>query len=481
MALNYLLCLVGEVLVNYKEAHELFRQIEDDLNLFDARVDGFSFWEYLRVPVWYRILEEVGITEKAQFSGVRQGIGGRLIGLFARVKNSLLRNPFLVRRRDFLFYGADSSRGKVSEGKRWDIHCDPFMDALGQSCCHRVERSTGGMERVYSESLSSTDFFSFIYIFIRPFIRSLRFSHDECLLVSKFNSRILEAYALHFDLVSDICLAYTNLLLQAKAWRLLLKCAKPKVAFVVCSYAGRESFTVACRDLNVPVIELQHGVINSYHLGYSYPPGVVKAAFPDYFFSFGAFWHQDVCLPCEARNVKAIGYPYFDVESTSYRNLNKQNIVLFISQGNIGHLLSVFAVELSKKLPDGWEIVYKLHPGEVSGWEERNQDLAESTIQVVVGGHPSMYELMARAKIQIGVSSTAIFEGLALECRTYIIDLPASEYMEALFEAGCATLISHVEEVEFDLTSSTGGFNSSFFFAENSISNFREMVRTIVV
>jgi hypothetical protein len=47
----------------------------------------------------------------------------------------------------------------------------------------------------------------------------------------------------------------------------------------------------------------------------------------------------------------------------------------------------------------------------------------------------------------VGVFSTAIYEGIALGCRTCVVDLPGVEYMTRLVDAGYARKVSGADEL----------------------------------
>ena len=55
----------------------------------------------------------------------------------------------------------------------------------------------------------------------------------------------------------------------------------PQILFLVCGY-GKESLIIAFKDLHIPVVEFQHGVLSKYHLGYDFSLGK-KENFADYF------------------------------------------------------------------------------------------------------------------------------------------------------------------------------------------------------
>jgi hypothetical protein len=60
---------------------------------------------------------------------------------------------------------------------------------------------------------------------------------------------------------------------------------------------------------------------------------------------------------------------------------------------------------------------------------------------------PSLYERFASARAQVGVYSTALYEGIGFGLPTYLLDTSGVEYMEELIGANYATLIRGAEEL----------------------------------
>lgn len=101
-----------------------------------------------------------------------------------------------------------------------------------------------------------------------------------------------------------------------------------------------------------------------------------------------------------------------------------------------------------RKVLNDFEILYKLHPGEFARWQDYESlcKLAEQpNVRIVKEGN--LYELLAGAGYQIGVFSTAVYEGIGFGCRTLLLDLPGVEYMADLVDQGLATLVRDPDEL----------------------------------
>jgi len=210
-------------------------------------------------------------------------------------------------------------------------------------------------------------------------------------------------------------------------------------------------------------------------MGYSFPHKKIKHTFPDYFFSFGEYWKQEAQFPIEKKNIYNIGYPYLE-ESLKCHDKNKTDTLVFISEGPIGEKLSKFAMRFKNNAPNNIQIIYKLHPGEYDRWRKAYPWLVGSDIEVLDSDIPSLYAILAQSKWIVGVSSTAIYEGLAFGCQTYLVNLPGVEYMDKLICSGYATLIEAPEEIKLTYNKNKL-LELNYFFKNNSIHNFKTIIQ----
>src|SRR5699024_8411693 len=131
-------------------------------------------------------------------------------------------------------------------------------------------------------------------------------------------------------------------------------------------------------------------------------------------------------------------YPYMDLGKKKYSHVDEEKIILFISQGTIGEELSKLAKQISELAEFPYSIIYKLHPGEYDRWKTNYPWLLNSNIQVVASDNPPLYELFAKSKIQVGVTSTAMYEGLNFGLDTYIYSHESWDIYNPLLDEGLA-------------------------------------------
>ena len=210
-------------------------------------------------------------------------------------------------------------------------------------------------------------------------------------------------------------------------YRALLRRHRIQTVYVVVAYF-HQHIVGAARDLGIRVVELQHGAISPFHLGYSYPGRPVVADQPDELWCFGSYWTNVADLPAGLRTA-VVGAPVLPAAGPK-----DPHRVVFLSQGTIGAELLHVADSVAKEHP-GLEVLYRLHPS------ERPSDYTiPPGVQLSTGG--STLDLLASATYQVGVSTTALFEGMALGCRTAVANLPGHEYLEPAIAQGYALLMT---------------------------------------
>jgi hypothetical protein len=108
--------------------------------------------------------------------------------------------------------------------------------------------------------------------------------------------------------------------------------------------------------------------------------------------------------------------------------------------------------------------------------------LADSNVEVV-GDEPPLYELFATSTTQVGVNSTALFEGLKFGLDTFVLDAPGWEYMTYLVDSGFAAVVSSIEEFVDTYQAGDVDFESvdeTYFFEPDALSNFEDAVTQII-
>ena len=244
-----------------------------------------------------------------------------------------------------------------------------------------------------------------------------------------------------------------HLALRSLHRRLLRRLGVERV-YVVVGYF-QQHVIGAAEDLGVPVVELQHGTITPYHLGYSYPGRPALGQQPDELWCFGRYWAETVELPAGTTS-RVVGAPQLETGPVT----KEPGLVLVSSQGTVGPRLLAVAVELAKARPD-LRVVFRLHPSE----HLADYPATAEGVELSAGDVSQTYALLAAATYQVGVSSTTLFEGMALGCRTAVVALPGWEYLAPAVERGDAVLAHDSAELAALLDTAPLCHDSSGYYA----------------
>lgn len=438
--------------------------MEEDLKLFERTIEGARFWEYIRQPIIQTIYgqtaSKTAIFQKSPTFRVRIRF---IIISFLK----FWKNPIFARKKDMLFISSPR-RVRMKDGYWWDIVTDFILKDFNLSYAS-IEHNIN-LEHRNPPKTPNLWYFDFqnslIYIAEKLGLFQVSVKREERHLLKKIQDEIAQSFNINLDVekLTRMHLGYRKI--RIIYFSFVLKRIKPRAMILMTSY-GKEDLIEAAQRLHVPVIELQHGVINRYHPGYSFPEKKhLKSTFPDWLFTFGDYWSTTTSYPIDSKHVISTGFPYMDVERKAFSNRSKKKQILIISQWTIGEELSKFAVELSKVEDLDYKIVYKLHPAESIEWQKKYPWLVDCDIEVIHDSKVSIYKLFAESEIQIGVYSTAIFEGLVFGLQTYIPEMHGVEYTEQLVEEGVAVRVANVEELVYHLKSkeSFAKFDSERFF-----------------
>ena len=209
--------------------------------------------------------------------------------------------------------------------------------------------------------------------------------------------------------------------------RLFFKWTECKLVAVNCgSYGGTYAPLIkAAHDLNIKVVEMQHGAITSEHSAYHADDFIVNnqeyaTYLPDALYSFGEYWKQYIDWKYE---ILPIGNPYLNEYVSSYINKETDTDFLVISQPVISEDIIKFVRNLSVTFPEK-RIRIRLHPRDVLEYYQKEvSNIPNVTLSVSTD---NLYKDISSSAYIIGGFSTCLFEALAFNKKLIIIDLPVN-------------------------------------------------------
>ena len=470
--------------MNEKEKMAAFLELEEKHQLMTREINGVPYWNMVRFSFYYTVTSGkayLASTHPDTVMNVKQ-----LILNAPRVLwQALTKNHwFNVPEADVMFMltprKVETERGPLA------ILLDYFCDKLDRSFC----------------------------IFEKPLrYRHLKYKIDRKVLYSDYfeikrliynklgigRKEVLKAAAAgEFDFIADFNKTFdSNITMEYMISKTSFCVASYKACFKnFCSLLRRmkakclvhavpyeqenQIMTLAARTLDIPVLELQHGIVNGSHIAYNYKTANLRCQ-PDKVLTWGDFWAEELVNPRKDAFIPC-GFPYFESISKNTDTQAKPKNILIVSQGPFTAFLSGIAIKLHTLLaPHGYKIIFKLHPNQCLVWRQKYPELAKFENEIEVAASPTrgIYSYFDSSIVQIGISSTALLEGLAWNLQTFVLEYDTCGYMEYLYKNNYAFLVKSAEEIAEKLLSGQKVDipPADFFWTGNAAGNIVEAIK----
>jgi hypothetical protein len=465
---------LGDFLAEANRWEELWSSFLDwewQVGAWDFFEDQVPLWEYVRVPVFLKLQELSGFMES--LSPVprpliwRLADPGLLRGMFAA-------NPYFAPSRPVVCLGI--ARRLWREFCWYDPYLDPFLDNLNGSYIY-LERPEGGrhVQPTRTKHVYYTDLLAGLAACYRRTMWGISGRVErwllglESALQARFRMEVPIAELGRAYLAARRCLR--------GLYRNLLRRIRPRLGIIVAINPAERAFVEACRDLGIVTAEMQHGLIGPYDLTYTTPPGIRQKTYPDYALLFGPYWRKVMDLPVAQDNAVEVGFPFFQSLVQQSECPARQPSVLVLSQPGGGNALAQWAIRLARAAPRAFRVIFRPHPSEYFP-PERQRDLLDHGIEIA-DVRTSIYDLQACSSIQVGVFSTALYEGLAFGLRTYIAPLPGYQYMHPMLKRGWMRLLQD-ESQPFTDRSPWPNYDMQELFLFDGTSAFHDWLRRVL-
>ncbi|WP_291857681.1 hypothetical protein [Marinilabilia sp.] len=396
-----------------------FILVEEKYDLFNLQINEINIWPIIRFNLFSLLLQKCCNTQE---SHPKVNTVSSLIIVLRNFFASIIYSPFLLRQ---------NKKTIVFNHKR------------------KVKNDSGLFECKYTEFLTGDD----TYVFEAPFndkhfkptatknivyldlilnIARIYSIYGSKKRISPKNLRILDR--MHAIIKSEFGVNVNNF--NAYVMKMLykhraisffaervLKNIKPERLVVSVSYSDANMpFVEKAKSMGIKVIEIQHGILGRDHIAYNFMNKKEFNWFPDEIWVWSKFWKKSSRFPISEDKIVVKGFPFLDSYKSGWkrRETDKQQI-LVISQGPFSDNLIEFTRRLNSKINHSkYQIIFKPHPSELIPGRKKFQQLNNENI--IVSKESNIYELFGTSSYQIGVSSTALFEGLEFDLRTFILD-----------------------------------------------------------
>lgn len=462
-----------------QELAEKFHALEKDNHLFDLKIKGHPFWEYMR----YSIFEEINRAKSCVQFPVRKRSyfqkAGELAQYFIYRFACLMRKQ---RKFDILLF--THTRTALIDGRKVYFHTYPLAKALSKlynvMIAHRHE-----FQICKSDYPCPVMVIRPLYLFGRLKSYFVKFNAEEQSTFARLGCLINTTFNTNIDIHSLARRIYAVHLASYNEFVRFFKIYKPSV-IIYCDSGEMKPILKAAHEEGIKAIDYQHGIISPMSLLYRYPKEFhwekLKETNADYVFTFGDYWIPFFTTP--SRPV-SVGFPYFDLcrKKPDAAEKREKNI-LITSVLSSRKALVQLALDLANCLPNH-SIYFRRRPEEHDFLESiyPEEFIRKSNIKIVGGCDSSLYDDFAKCHYLISTNSMTLYEGVASGLVTFVFKAEWYDEAEDFYQKGYALLVSSAKEIVESIQNRKN--QSSFmptehFFRTNSINHVESFLSSIL-
>ena len=429
----------------------IYRKEENNKTLISKQLDSCSLYGLVRFAIYKNLenkaLQKINCPNESNDKNSSLSLG--MINNYLSLTLNHFKNIFSINKTDYFIFQSDRYSKMTSGNPNTRRLCEELN--LNKKLYKVFIQSVSFSKSKKSNNGKSfqTDFY---YKILNYLVRILR-SNNIYLIVNKSEFKLLKTYS--YDIVSIFFNKNENkILIQEeisrtlfsgyfyyKIYKSLFKRSNLKAIFIEGAYY--QTYLVdAAKKYQINTIELQHGSIYPKSIGYSLL-GCEYANYPrtNIIALFSKYWRKNLSHYYKNNNQMIVVGSYL----YKFRRLyNKQknierNGLLIISQGDHPELLE-YAKNIARSNLS-IEIYYKFHPQE-------NIIKEKFANFNYVSGESSLLDLWSKCRYQVGVYSTALYEGYSIgRLITFVALLPGYMNSEDLYNSSSGYLVENSDEI----------------------------------
>ena len=462
--------------------------------------DGTKLWNLIRVLLYFN-------TQKQDVNAKAEKIS--LKTLFYLFKEGF--SPFNLSHKKINICGFSGTESrKFRDGKFYDIYMDPFYEMLGDSFFVFEWPTPAGYRRDYRGKIYSKNYVpmhipvfskTFFNLGIYTLLKRKKFTIKSEMLLQDIISFFSKNTRINKNkLMREIHDAIAVFFYLKGFFVKLLVNIQPKAVLIRCGY-GRVHMALsqACRELSIPAVELQHGIITKYGAGYvKSTESDNRDCVPVYLLTYGDAF-TDIVRKGNLFNrekVITVGFPYIEELKEAPPSVDKRlkefisNFsvnLLITSQWTVADEIKTFIIEMSKELGGNIGIVYKPHPRD---WRTYT-DMKKYGNIFLTNKYDDIYEILKVVDIHSTVYSTTAIEALAFGKPNIFIDLAGKtnirEIIDIVDNRTSFMTVSPPQFIEtleyiisnYESVSRAALKTSEAFFKPNAKKNFENFLNSI--
>lgn len=456
---------------HYKKAINKLQNFENEYNPFQWKIKKIPIWSFAR----YRIATRVRLSESREKK--KNSEKSEFIKRFwQKIRKALTclapASLFIknIKSSKKLYVGSTNCRRGEKHYKLYNIFFDPLIDYFQDDSYLVLEQNNGfftkkQLNQVYSKNFKILDFAVNIFTARSQLDLISRYYYTYKINLLLKNIDCSKLGITKKQLVSILVGSSIPVIKSGEFFISLLKKIKPEIIVTTCGYCyWMLILTYYANMLRIPVVELQHGVINSEHAGYIFPKNIGELSanpYPKAVLTFSGHYadilKQHSNLPTQFLNA---GHLY--MRSMRYAKVNEKElrqslnippdkkIILITTQPVTQLLLHDLIYNFSISLPEQFHIILKIHPNEKKNYKTAYKALLNlKNITFIINDRPTLYELFRMCTVHASVFSTSLEEASAFGLYNFVIKKPGWENMQTLINLKGAYLVTdHLDFID---------------------------------
>ena len=468
------------------QALQVMEKIEMDAEIYNLKIYDIPVWWFIRVHFYNKLVnylrdnfgqEQIAYSQEISIRNVIFSCK-KICVLFLRMLVGFIRILlYKIKKREILFLVYPTSFNIARNGIENNVSLGPIYRRL-------KERSVV----VETMSLQSNDFYSLLFyknaifmdfVFAISFIKNI-FKLLEPIKIDnweafkeKLNKINLEYVSQKWilDTIEELILSMKNkIVLQTESARIILENLKPKVIVETTSYnSGTLALNFMAKKMGIPVVEIQHGLIPEFEIGYTYfiaPYYVKERPLPDKILLYGEAFKENILKTGNGfsdQDLVVTGYlrmnnflPKITTEKEAIKSVVRKKLgvkdddflITVTSQPGFNIFLVRFLEKVIPLLKKGIFICLKLHPLESVTENSVYKKLSTNSEIKIVNNKDmlDLYDLLIASNVHSTICSTVFLEAMALGIPNIILKLPGYETVLRTVNQGDIMVVDSPEE-----------------------------------
>jgi hypothetical protein len=292
---------------------------------------GIKIWPFIRVAIAMKYMYS---DETEYISSLKKGVFSKIAAVFIAIVTTSF-DIFFKKNAAVIFTHDSIGVIRIVDG----IHIDSFSGGIAN-----FEKSSIPIV-LKQEPAQITAFSKYINNIIFLFLMKLQSYSTRVNAKQITNSKIIDEITtelgIKFNFIKNVSVIYSYIIIFRKYFNSI----KPLRLYILCYYSteGMTACYVA-KQMNIPTIELQHGVISNAHYAYTASKGIYPNPYPESLFCFGEGFRKYISSYIyKPENIYITGRYYFDVIISKreefrqlferqYQDLNSKIIVTVAGQ-----------------------------------------------------------------------------------------------------------------------------------------------------